>query len=86
MGGEYRQLFEAVPENGTATIPRSVSKFMGLTTVVVQHPGGQQYPQEIRFDIQAFGLRDAWSKFTACETEAIAKLMRPSLVMPGEGA
>lgn len=72
-------MFEAVPENGSMLIPSGVSKFMGTTTVIMQTEDGQQFPREIRFDIPAGGLKEAWRMFTGCETEAVAKLMAPSI-------
>lgn len=78
-GGEYRQMFEAVPENGSQFIPEGVHRFMGTTTLIMQTEDGRQFPREHRFPIQAATLREAWGKFTSAETESVARLMAPSI-------
>jgi hypothetical protein len=73
-------MFEAVPENGTQFLPAGVSRFMGTTTLLMQTKDGQQFPQEVRFDVPAVGLKEAWSKFTAAENAHVAKLIGPQIL------
>lgn len=84
--GEYRQLFEAVPELGTGRLPKRVARFMGMTQIMVMVNGRPQM-QEVRFPIGATSLREAWLMFTGCEMEAVgrlaAQMTAPKIEVPG---